>query len=226
MLDTEEQLKKVALQEMAGQDSDTKSVASTRASSDSASGHHSDSELQVLPDSEELEAATSLATIMMVASELSRRPIKQQPASAPAAMQTSTPANRRDDFHSEEEDGDDGTIDPSKAKKLRRREKNRASAQQSRQRKKHHLEQLEQRVDELERDKAALYARLEKLQHDNNALRMRLPPAGDNTSSTGATLSPPLPGAACEGKATEVPQDVTGAGLLAQLAHTAQLLAA
>jgi len=52
-----------------------------------------------------------------------------------------------------------------------RREMNRASAQKSRQRKKQHLESLEIRVEELERDKASLLRHLKDLKAQNGRLR-------------------------------------------------------
>ena len=208
--------------EMAGHDSDSKSTASTRRTMSSDEGHHSESEMTSRerdtrsPLSEEEEAATSLFSMMQqVASGLSRHPFQQQPLSAPAVMQ-SIPFGCDDDEH--DSSSDDGSGDPSKAKKLRRREKNRASAQQSRQRKKYHLETLEQRVEELERDKAALSARLEALQYDNLSLKTRLPPTGD----CGALGSEPT--GECQGAFSE-DDEVDGVGLLAQLAETAQRLA-
>jgi hypothetical protein len=205
--------------EMAGHDSDSKSNASTRrtmSSDEAGSGHHSESEMTSRsPLSEEEEAATSLFSMMQaVASGLSRQPFQQQPHSAPAVMQ-SIAFGCDDDEH--ESSDDDGSGDPSKAKKLRRREKNRASAQQSRQRKKYHLEHLEQRVEELERDKAALSARLEALQDDNFSLKTRIPPTGDALGSE--------PTGECQGAFSEDDEDMDGVGLLAQLAETAQRLA-
>jgi len=227
MMDIEGQLKKAAYEalEMAGHDSDSKSTASTRrtlSSDEAGSGHHSDSELHASPLSEEEEAARQLATIMMVCSGLARHPFKQQPLSAPAVMQ-SIPYSALDDDEHASSDDDDNSGDPSKAKKLRRREKNRASAQQSRQRKKYHLEQLEQRVEELERDKAALSMRLAALQHDNLSLKTRLPPPGNSPASPALGSQPH--GAVCEGSFSEDDEEQEGVGFLAQLAETAQRLA-
>ena len=57
------------------------------------------------------------------------------------------------------------------SKKQCRRETNRAAAKQSRQRKKCHLETLETRVADLERERAALLARVEALSVENCLLR-------------------------------------------------------
>ena len=111
-------------------------------------------------------------------------------------------------------------------KRQRRREKNRASAQQSRQRKKHHLESLETRVAQLERDKAALQARVEALLHEGRSLRARAGPAA--LTAAGISLEPEpgsgersaSPGGGADGERGEA----DGEDLLEQLARTAQTL--
>mmetsp|Transcript_40991 Transcript_40991/g.109623 ORF Transcript_40991/g.109623 Transcript_40991/m.109623 type:complete len:166 (-) Transcript_40991:235-732(-) len=121
---------------------------------------------------DEVEAASSLATIFLTAAQCNNAPpvpngrhdthsrphgrdIKSSPRIAPHASAVSARTSRTGSSasavsaaHEMQQDSDDD--DPTTAKKQRRREKNRASAQQSRQRKKCHLETLEMRVKQLE----------------------------------------------------------------------------
>ena len=67
--------------------------------------------------------------------------------------------------------GEDHADDLRLSRKERRCKNNRASAQQSRQRKKRHIETLEQRADELERERARLLTDIEDLISENRRLR-------------------------------------------------------
>ena len=122
----------------------------------------------------------------------------------------------------DDEDEDEGPADSVQIKKQRRREKNRASAQQSRQRKKHHLETLETRVEELERERAALLARVEGLCAENRRLRGCAAAAAgyDGMSADPSTTS--AVAAASQKRTDEV---AIGAGLLDQLAQAAESVA-
>ena len=97
--------------------------------------------------------------MMSIQAQAGKRPSKPQPMSAPCGLESGPKSGRS----SVSGDDDDHPGDSTLIKKQRRREKNRASAQQSRQRKKFHLEALEVRVDELERDRTALMAQVEAL---------------------------------------------------------------
>ena len=165
------------------------------------------------------EDAASLASIMMsIASSCGKRPFQSQPSSAEtvrATMSASSSVTNDDD------DDDEGPADSVQIKKQRRREKNRASAQQSRQRKKHHLETLETRVEELERERAALLARVEGLCAENRRLRGCAAAAGhDGTSAAPSTAS--AVATASQNRTDEV---AIGAGLLDQLAQAAESVA-
>jgi len=150
------------------------------------------------------EDAASLASIMIsIANSCGKRPGTSQPSSAETVVNMSASSSVTGD------DNEDNSGDSTLVKKQRRREKNRASAQQSRQRKKFHLETLEIRVEELERDKAQLLGRVEALQAENKRLRGGSGAAGDSD----AELQPKS-------------DEVMGAGLLNQLAHAAQQLSA
>ena len=174
---------------------------STTASTDE---HHSDSDG---PSRERFDDdAASLASIMLsIANSCGKRPSASQPSSAETVvkcMSASSSVTGDDDDHS----GDSTLI-----KKQRRREKNRASAQQSRQRKKFHLEALEVRVDELERDRTALMAQVEALTAENKRLRGLNPAAAGADSDTAALVKA---------------EELAGVGLLSQLAQAAQKLSA
>lgn len=175
---------------------------STTASTDE---HHSDSDGG--PSREHLdEDAASLASIMLsIANSCGKRPSASQPSSAETVVKCMSASS------SVAGDDDDHSGDSTLIKKQRRREKNRASAQQSRQRKKFHLEALEVRVDELERDRTALMSQVEALTAENKRLR-GLNPAAAGADSDTATLV----------KAEEL----AGVGLLSQLAQAAQKLSA
>ena len=148
------------------------------------------------------EDAASLASIMIsIANSGGKRPCKSQPSSAETVVNISASSSVVGD------EIDDNSCDSMLVKKQRRREKNRASAQQSRQRKKYHLETLEIRVEELERDKAQLLAQVEALTAENRRLR------------AGA-------GAVAGGADAEKMDEFVGAGLLNQLAQAAQKLSA
>ena len=169
---------------------------SSNSDSDTASREHFDDD------------AASLASIMLsIAHSCGKRPSKSQPASAETVSMSATSSVTGDD----NDNDDDNSGDSTQVKKQRRREKNRASAQQSRQRKKYHLETLEVRVDELERERAALMSRVEALAAENRRLRA-LAPGG--AAETDAAVS--------ASKADEI----AGAGLLNQLAQAAQKLSA
>lgn len=155
------------------------------------------------------EDTASLASIMIsIANSCGKRAIQSQPSSAETVVNISASSSVTDD------DDHAGAGDSVLVKKQRRREKNRASAQQSRQRKKHHLETLELRVEELERDRAGLLARIEQLTSENRRLRTNGP--GDKPSKDTSAAPPPA------AKTSEV----SGAGLLDQLAQAAHTLSA
>jgi hypothetical protein len=182
-------------------------------SSSSSMGHQSDNETPAkgpFCDDEASAAACSLATIMMSIQngQAGKRPNKSQPLSAPGGIESAAPKSSTSSVSG---DDDEASGDVTQVKKQRRREKNRASAQQSRQRKKYHLETLEVRVDELERERAALMSRVEALAAENRRLRA-LAPGG--AAETDAAVS--------ASKADEI----AGAGLLNQLAQAAQKLSA
>lgn len=141
--------------------------------SSSSVGQHSDSETPrkgPFCDDEASEAACSLASMLMSIQNVQagKRASKSQPASAPGGLEV-RPKSSSSSVSGD--DNDENSGDTTLEKKQRRREKNRASAQQSRQRKKYHLEKLETRVEELERDKAQLLARVEALTAENRRLR-------------------------------------------------------
>ena len=145
--------------------------------SSSSVGHHSDSETPrkgPFCDDEASEAACSLASMLMSIQNaqpcVGKRTSKSQPASAPGGLERPK-SSCGSSVSGDDIDDNDNTGDSTLEKKQRRREKNRASAQQSRQRKKYHLEKLETRVEELERDKANLAAQLEALSAENRRLR-------------------------------------------------------
>ena len=196
------------------------STASTMGGEDDSSssvGHHSDHDTPpkgTQCDDEASEAACSLASIMMSIHNAQGgiRTSKLQPASAPGMMESreSGPKSARSCTSGDEDDDNSG--DSSLVKKQRRREKNRASAQQSRQRKKFHLEALEVRVDELERDRAALLAQVEALSAENKRLRGQNPAASGDRNAAAASVI----------KADEL----AGVGLLNQLAQAAHKLSA
>mmetsp|Transcript_8931 Transcript_8931/g.22313 ORF Transcript_8931/g.22313 Transcript_8931/m.22313 type:complete len:198 (+) Transcript_8931:254-847(+) len=153
-----------------GDDNSVSSVTSTvNAAEDHQLSHsgseHEDHDLNEFGD-EEKEAASSLATFILAASN-AVRPRKAQPHSAPPALSVTSTDNE-----------ENGSADPISHKKQRRREKNRASAQQSRQRKKFHLETLEQRVEQLEGERTALQLKLQALMSENTQLREQLDTPG------------------------------------------------
>jgi hypothetical protein len=153
------------------------------------------------------EDAASLASIMIsIANSCGRRPATSQPSSAETVVNMSASSSVTGD------DNDDHSGDSTLVKKQRRREKNRASAQQSRQRKKHHLESLEIRVEELERDKAQLLAQVQALKAENKRLR-------------GGSGPPPAAGDS-DAELQVKSDEMMGAGLLNQLAQAAQKLRA
>ena len=103
---------------------------------------------------------------------------------------------------------DQSTLSPEEVKLLKKHKrliKNRESAQLSRQRKKNHLETLEMQVQQLEKERASLSARMERLAEENAYLKKQL-------LAQGRMPAPPqaaLPGAAAASVAPAVPQ--TGA---------------
>jgi len=189
--------------------SSTASTVGGENDSSSSVGHQSDSDLPprgAQCDDEASEAACSLANIMMsIQAQTGSRPNKSQPISAPSRIE-SGPKSVRSSISGDDND-DDHSGDSTLIKKQRRREKNRASAQQSRQRKKFHLEALEVRVDELERDRAALMAQVEALSAENRRLRGLHPAGGGDTALVKA-------------------EELAGVGLLSQLAQVAHKLSA
>jgi hypothetical protein len=177
---------------------------STTASTDE---HHSDSDGPSRSREHFDEDAASLASIMLsIANSCGKRPPVSQPSSAETVVKCMSASSSI----SGDDNDDDNSGDSTLIKKQRRREKNRASAQQSRQRKKFHLEALEVRVDELERDRAALMAQVEALSAENRRLRGLHPSAAGDSDT--ATLV----------KAEEL----VGVGLLSQLAQVAHKLSA
>ena len=157
------------------------------------------------------EDAASLASIMMsIASSCGKRPFQSQPSSAETVRATMSASSS---VTNDDEDEDEGPADSVQIKKQRRREKNRASAQQSRQRKKCHLETLETRVADLERERAALLARVEALSVENCLLRRAPSEARPEQAvrlEEAAAVGPCTAGApvAALGAATTVPKQV------------------
>ena len=185
----------------------TASTVAGENDSSSSAGQQSDSETprkDAVCDDEASEAACSLAKIMMsIQSGRPKKSPKLQPASAPAALESAKSSVSGDDENS--------SGDVTLVKKQRRREKNRASAQQSRQRKKCHLETLEVRVEELERERAALLSRVDALAAENRRLRA-LGPDTSISADAGASTS------------SIKAEEIAGLGLLNQLAQAAQKL--
>lgn len=178
-------------------------AGSTTASNDE---HNSDSESNSREDFD--EDAASLASIMLlIANSCGQRSGKSPPMSAETVVMSDSSSISGDN------DDDDNSGDSTQVKKQRRREKNRASAQQSRQRKKCHLETLEVRVEELERERAALVSRVEALSAENRRLRAQ--------GKLGA-----VPGDVDAVASAITADELAGAGLLAQLAQAAQKLSA
>jgi len=174
---------------------------STTASTDE---HHSDSDGSSRSREHFDEDAASLASIMLsIANSCGKRPSVSQPSSAETVIKCMSASSSI----SGDDNDDDHSGDSTLIKKQRRREKNRASAQQSRQRKKFHLEALEVRVDELERDRAALMAQVEALSAENRRLRGLHPAGGGDTALVKA-------------------EELAGVGLLSQLAQVAHKLSA
>ena len=186
---------------------DGHATASTVAGENDSAGQQSDSETprkDAVCDDEASEAACSLAKIMMsIQSGRPKKSPKLQPASAPAALESAKSSVSGDDENS--------SGDVTLVKKQRRREKNRASAQQSRQRKKCHLETLEVRVEQLERERAALLSRVDALAAENRRLRA-LGPDTSISADAGASTS------------SIKAEEIAGLGLLNQLAQAAQKL--
>ena len=167
------------------------------------------------------EDAASLASIMMsIASSCGKRPFQSQPSSAETVRATNMSASSS--VTNDDEDEDEGPADSVQIKKQRRREKNRASAQQSRQRKKHHLETLETRVEELERERAALLARVEGLCAENRRLRGCAAAAAGHAGMSADPSTTSAVAAASQKRTDEV---AIGAGLLDQLAQAAESVA-
>ena len=162
----------------------------------SSSGQHSDAETPPKGSAGDddaqaaAHAASSLAAVLLSLAAHPSPPAQLgQPASAPAGLgvmsikSMCSGAANDDEDDGDEDEGPADSVQIEQArltgealkqdftKKQRRREKNRASAQQSRQRKKCHLETLETRVADLERERAALLARVEALSVENCLLR-------------------------------------------------------
>jgi len=151
--------------------------------------------------------------MLSIANSCGQRASKSPPSSAQTVVRSASSSVTGDNDDHDDGYDDDNSGDSSQVKKQRRREKNRASAQQSRQRKKYHLETLEVRVEELERDRAALSTRVEALSAENRRLRA--------LGQVGAT-SGDVDSIASAIKADEL----AGISLLAQLAQAAQKLSA
>ena len=213
----------------------------------SSSGQHSDAETPPKGSAGDddaqaaAHAASSLAAVLLSLAAHPSPPAQLgQPASAPAGLgvmsiksMCSGAANDDED----DEDEDEGPADSVQieqarltgealkqdfTKKQRRREKNRASAQQSRQRKKHHLETLETRVEELERERAALLARVEGLCAENRRLRGCAAAAAGHDGMSADPSTTSAVAAASQKRTDEV---AIGAGLLDQLAQAAESVA-
>mmetsp|Transcript_36076 Transcript_36076/g.30370 ORF Transcript_36076/g.30370 Transcript_36076/m.30370 type:complete len:248 (+) Transcript_36076:122-865(+) len=198
---------------------DGSTTASVGCENDSSSSVGNQSDNDIAPkgsvgDDEANEAAVSIVNIMMsIANGTAQRASKSPPLSAPGALESGNKSGGSSVSGDDDDHDDDNSGDSSQVKKQRRREKNRASAQQSRQRKKYHLETLEVRVEELERDRAALSTRVEALSAENRRLRA--------LGQVGAT-SGDMDAVASAIKADEL----AGISLLAQLAQAAQKLSA
>ena len=148
--------------------------------------------------------------MLSIARSCGNRTTKLQPSTAETVIKINMSATSS--VTGDENDlDDDCSGDVMLIKKQRRREKNRASAQQSRQRKKCHLETLEVRVEELERERAALLARVDALAAENRRLRA-LGPDTSISADAGASTS------------SIKAEEIAGLGLLNQLAQAAQKL--
>jgi tRNA(Phe) wybutosine-synthesizing methylase Tyw3 len=185
---------------------------STTASTDEHHSSNSDSDATSYREHVDDDTA-SLASIMLsIARSCGNRTTKLQPSTAETVIKINMSA--ASSVTGDENDlDDDCSGDVMLIKKQRRREKNRASAQQSRQRKKCHLETLEVRVEELERERAALLSRVDALAAENRRLRA----LGNDANAAAAAAEPLRP---LQIKAEEI----ACAGLLNQLAQAAQKL--
>ena len=186
---------------------------STTASTDEHHSSNSDSDATSSNREHVDDDTASLASIMLsIARSCGHRTTKSQPSTAETVIKINMSATSS--VTGDENDlDDDCSGDVMLIKKQRRREKNRASAQQSRQRKKCHLETLEVRVEELERERAALLARVDALAAENRRLRA----LGNEANAAAAAAEPLRP---LQIKAEEI----ACAGLLNQLAQAAQKL--
>ena len=183
---------------------------STTASTDEHHSSNSDSDATSYREHVDDDTA-SLASIMLsIARSCGNRTTKLQPSTAETVIKINMSA--ASSVTGDENDlDDDCSGDVMLIKKQRRREKNRASAQQSRQRKKCHLETLEVRVEELERERAALLSRVDALAAENRRLRA-LGPGTAISADAGASTS------------SIKAEEIACAGLLNQLAQAAQKL--
>ena len=245
----------------------------------SSSGQHSDAETPPKGSAGDddaqaaAHAASSLAAVLLSLAAHPSPPAQLgQPASAPAGLEVMSirsmcsGAANDDEDDGDEDEGPADSVQIEQArltgeafkqdfsKKQCRRETNRAAAKQSRQRKKCHLETLETRVADLERERAALLARVEALSVENCLLRRApsdarpeqavrqeaaavgpciagTPVAALGAATTGPKQEPKAAGAVHGGSSlglmagrVAAASAVQGAGLLDQLARAASTM--